>query len=153
VLFGEGGRRALSKARREVAEENRLKALRLYEEGLGRGDHSAVDEVVSEDFREIGGGARGKQGMERIVSDLRASYPDLSVSVEGQETESDLVRTRLTISGTDRGSGVMWYPPTGRPVSFEAEFVDRFSGGLLVEHAGRADTERLLRQLEHHEEV
>jgi predicted ester cyclase len=153
LLFGEARRRALSKARREVAEENRLKALRLYEEGLGRGDHSAVDEVVSEDFREIGGGARGKQGMERIVSDLRASYPDLSVSVEGQETEGDLVRTRLTISGTDRGSGVMWYPPTGRPVSFEVEFVDRFSGGLLVEHAGRADTERLLRQLGHHEEV
>jgi hypothetical protein len=37
----------------------------------------------------------------------------------------------------DRGSEVMWYPPTGRRVSFEAEFVDRFSGGLLVEHGGQ----------------
>jgi predicted ester cyclase len=153
LLFDEARRRALSKVRREVAEENRRKALRLYEKGLGRGDPSAVEEMVSEDFREIGGGHRGKPGMERIVSDLRASYPDLSVSVEGQETEGDLVRTRLRISGTDRGSGVMWYPPTGRPVSFEAVFVDRFSGGLLVEHAGWADTEGLLRQLGHHEEV
>jgi predicted ester cyclase len=109
--------------------------------------------VVSEDFLHLGSGASGagKLGMERIVSDLWASYPDLEVSVEGQETEGDLVRTRLTISGTDRG-GVMWYPPTGRRVSFEAEFVDRFSGGLMVEHAGRADTEGLLRQLGHHRE-
>jgi predicted ester cyclase len=153
LLFTEARQRALGKARQEVAEQNRLKALRLYEEGLGRGDPSALEEVVSDEFRDLGGGHRGKPGMERIVSELRASYPDLSVSVEDQETEGDLVRTRLTISGTDRGSGVMWYPPTGRHVSFEAVFVDRFSGGLLVEHAGRADTEGLLRQLGHHEEV
>jgi predicted ester cyclase len=153
LLFTEARQRALGKALKEVAEQNRHKALRLYEEGLGRGDPSALDEVVSKDFRDLGGGHRGKQGMERIVSELRSSYPDLSVSVEDQETEGDLVRTRLTISGTDRGSGVMWYPPTGRHVSLEAEFVDRFSGGLLVEHAGWADTEGLLRQLGHHEEV
>src|SRR5919112_273793 len=153
LLFTEARRRTLGKARQEVAEQNRHKALRLYEEGLGRGDPSAVEEVVSDEFRNLGGGNRGKQGMERIVSELRSSYPDLSVSVEEQETEGDLVRTRLTISGTDRGSGVMWYPPKGRHVSLEAEFVDRFSGGLLVEHAGRADTEGLLRQLGHHEEV
>jgi predicted ester cyclase len=82
-----------------------------------------------------------------IVADPWASYPDLEVSVESQEVEGDVVRTRLTISGTDWGSGVMWYPPTGRRVRFEAEFVDRFSGGLLVEYRGRADTGGLLRQL------
>lgn len=152
LLLGEGRRRALGDLRRKAAEENRLKARRLYEEGLGLGDRAAVDEVVSEDFRDLVSGARGKPGMGRIVSDLRASYPDLSVAVEGQQTEGDLVRTRLRISGTDRGRGVMWYPPTGRRVSFGAEFVDRFSGGRLVEHAGEAETEELLRQLGHHEE-
>jgi hypothetical protein len=65
---------------------------------------------------------------------------------------NDVVRTRLVLSGTDRGVGVMWYPPTGRRVSFEAEFVDRFSGGELVEHSGEANTEGLLRQLGHHRE-
>jgi predicted ester cyclase len=123
---------ARSRAVLRQAEENRKKALRLYEVGLGKNDPSVVEEVVSKDFRHLGSGASsraGKLGMERIVSDLWASYPDLSVSVEGQETEGDLVRTRLTISGTDRGGGVMWYPSTGRRVSFEAEFVDRFSGG------------------------
>jgi predicted ester cyclase len=141
---------ARGRALAHAEEENRKKALRLYEVGLGKNEPSVVEEVVSEDFRDPRRGVSGKGGMGRIVADLWASYPDLEVSVEGQEAEGDVVRTRLVLSGTDRSSGVMWYPPTGRRVSFEAEFVDRFSGGLMVEHAGRADTEGLLRQLGHH---
>jgi hypothetical protein len=62
--LGEARQRALGKARQKMAEQNRHKALRLYEEGLRRGDPSAVDEVVSKDFRDLGGGHRGKQGVE-----------------------------------------------------------------------------------------
>lgn len=138
---------ARSQAERRQAKENREKALRLYEVGLGKNDPSVVVEVVSEDFRDSRRGVSGKGGMGRFVSDLWASYPDLEVSVEGQEAEGNIVRTRLVLSGTDRGGGVMWYPPTGRRVSFEAEFTDRFRGGELVEHTGWVDTEGLLRQL------
>jgi len=148
MLLGGARRRALAKAE----EENCKMALRLYEVGLGKNDPSVVEEVVSEDFRDPRRGVSGKGGMERIVSDLWASYPDLEVSVEGQEAEGEVVRTRLVLSGTDRGSGVMWYPPTGRWVSFEAEFTDRFRGGELVEHTGWVDTDGLLGQLGHHRE-
>jgi predicted ester cyclase len=148
MLLGGARRRALAKAE----EENCKKALRLYEVGLGKNDPSVVEEVVSEDFHDPRRGVSGEGGMERIVSDLWASYPDLEVSVEGQEAEGEVVRTRLVLSGTDRGSGVMWYPPTGRWVSFEAEFTDRFRGGELVEHTGWVDTDGLLRQLGHHRE-
>ena len=151
MLLGEARMRALSKLWESIAQENEEKALRLYEEGLGRGDVRVVDDMVSEDFRDPKRGLSGKLGMERLIIDLWASYPDLSVSVEGQEAEGDLVRTRLVLSGTDRGSGIMWFPPTGRSVSFKAEFVDRFRGGELIEHAGEADTEGLLRQLGHYE--
>jgi predicted ester cyclase len=115
--------------------------------GLGKNDPSVVVEVVSEDFRDPRRGLRGKGGMRRIVADLWATYPDLEVSVEDQEAEGDVVRTRLVLSGSDLSGGVMWYPPTGRWVRFEAEFTDRFRGGELVEHTGRVDTEGLLRQL------
>jgi predicted ester cyclase len=134
-----------------IARENREKARRLYEEGLGRGNLAALKCLAAREFVDLRYGGRGERGMERVVLKLRESFPDLAVSVEGQEAERDLVRTRLTLSGTDRGSGVMWYPPTGRRVSFSAEFVDRFSGGRLVEHSGSTDTEGLLRQLGHHE--
>jgi len=150
MLLG-GARR---RAERRQAEENCKTALRLYEVGLGKNDPSVVKEVVSKDFRDPrrGVASLGKAGMRRIVSDLWASYPDLEVSVEGQEAEGDVVRTRLMLSGTDRGSRVMWYPPTGRRVSFEAEFTDRFRGGELVEHTGWVETELFLRQLGHRRE-
>jgi predicted ester cyclase len=152
LLLLRGARqRALGRLWGRIARENGRKARRLYEEGLGRGELSALKDVASEDFRDLRHGERGKRGMERVVLRLRGSFPDLAVSVEGQEADGDLVRTRLTLSGTDRG-GVMWYPPTGRRVTFPAAFEDRFSGGQLVEHGGGADTEGLLRQLGHHEQ-
>ena len=151
ALFRAARGRSRGEAERLAAEENRKRARRLYEEGLGRGDGSVVDDLVSDGFRDLRRGARGRAGMGRLIADLRTSYPDLGVCVEGQEAEGDLVRTRLMLSGTDRGSGVMWYPPTGRSVRFEAVFWDRFRGGQLVEHAGWADTEGLLRQLGHHD--
>jgi predicted ester cyclase len=149
VMLREGARRrALAKAE----EENCKKASRLYEVGLGKNEPSVVVEVVSDEFRDLRRGVSGKPGMRRFVADLWATYPDLGVSVVSQEAEGDVVRTRLVLSGTDRSSGVMWYPPTGRGVSFEAEFTDRFRGGKLVEHTGQVDTEGLLRQLGHHRE-
>jgi predicted ester cyclase len=143
--------RTLNRLWEGIARENQEKTRRLYEEVLGHGDLSLLQNMVSSDFRDRRHGERGVKGMERVVLRLRESFPDLVVSVEGQEAFHDLVSTRLTLSGTDRGSGVMWYPPTGRRVSFSAEFVDRFSGGELVEHDGSTDTEGLLRQLGHHE--
>ena len=138
--------RASGEAFRTGEKRNLEAARRLYEDGLGHGDASVVDRLVSEDFRDPKWGSRGKAGMARVFSDLWKSYPDLAVSIEAQEAEGDLVRTRVVLSGTDRG-GVLWYPPTGRRAAFAAEFVDRFSDGCLVEHSGEADTEGLLRQL------
>jgi predicted ester cyclase len=151
MLLGEARLRALSNAWRRVAEENRCKARRLYEEGLGRGDLSVVDELSSEDFRDLRHGVSGGQGMRRVVLALRESFPDLAVSIEEQEAKEDVVRTRLRLSGTDRG-GVLWFMPTGRRATFSATFEDRFSGGRLVEHNGSTDTEGLLRQLGHPKE-
>ncbi len=137
---------ALGEAFRVGERGNLAAARRLYEEGLGRGNVSVVDELVSENFRDPKRGSRGRPGMERVFTDLWRSYPDLAVSIEGQEAEGDLLRTRVVLSGTDRG-GVLWYPPTGRRAVFAAEFVDRFLDGRLIEHTGEADTEDLLRQL------
>jgi predicted ester cyclase len=137
---------SLGEAFRVREKENLAAARRLYEDGLGRGETSIVDELVSEDLRDLKRGSRGRLAMKRVISDLRRSYPDLAVSIEGQEADDDLVRTRVVLSGTDMG-GVLWYPPTGRHATFAAEFVDRFSDGCLVEHSGEADTEGLLRQL------
>lgn len=148
VLFRRGRERARGEEFRAQERTNLRAARRLYEEGLGAREVSVVDELVSVNVRDLKSGARGRLGMERVFLALWRSYPDLVVSVEGQEAEGDLVKTRLVLSGTDRG-GVMWYPPTGRRVRFSADFVDCFRDGLLVEHSGEADTRVLLQQLGH----
>ena len=137
MLFREARERALSREERRQGSGEPGTARRLYEAGLGQGDASVVGALVSEDFRDPKSGARGRSGMRRLLEDLRASYPDLAVSVLHQEIEGDLVRTRVLLSGTDRGRGVMWYPPTGRRVSFEAEFADRFREASWSSTRGR----------------
>jgi predicted ester cyclase len=151
LLVREARQQVLDKLRKSIAKENAEKVRRLYEEGLGGGRLSVVEDIVSEDFRDLRHGQRGKQGMERIVLTLRESFPDLRVSVEEQEADYDLVRTHLTLSGTDRG-GVLWFRPTGRHATFSAHFEDRFRAGELEQHDGMTDTEGLLQQLGHTQE-
>lgn len=148
LLLRQARRQVVDALRRRIAQENGEKTRRLYEEGFGRGNLSLVEDLVSENFRDLRHGERGKQGMGRIVLALRESFPDLRVLVEEQEAEYGLVRTRLKLSGTDRG-GVLWFRPTGRHATFSATFEDCFRAGELVQHEGNTDTEGLLRQLGH----
>jgi hypothetical protein len=66
MLLGGARGRGLAKAER-LQEENRKKALRLYEVGLGKNDPSVVEEVVSSDFRDPRGGVprQGRHGAPR----------------------------------------------------------------------------------------
>lgn len=149
VLLGSGrelGRRRAGEAAREVEEENRALARRLYREAWGAGDLSVVDELVSPDFRDHRLGSRGPQGYGRAIERLRRTFPDLRLSIEEQRAQGDTVTTRCTLRGTD-GGGVLWYPPTGREATFTGTFTDRFSGGKLVEHRGDSDTAGMLEQL------
>ncbi len=131
---------------RGVEEENRRKALRLYEEAFGAGDLSVVDELVARDFFDHLHHRRGPEEFKRTISDLRHTFPDLRLTVEEQTAEDDTVTTRCIFSGTDRG-GVLWYPPTGKAATFTGTYLDRFSNGRLAEHRGETDTPKLLDQL------
>jgi len=105
-----------------------------------------VDELVSTEFLDHRLGSRGPKEYGRAIESLRRTFPDLRLSIEEQQAEGGTVTTRCVFSGTD-GGGILWYPPTGREVTFTATFADRFSVGRLVEHWGGADTAGLLEQL------
>ncbi len=136
----------LLRERRATEGENLRKAGRLYGEAFGAGDLSAVDELAAPDLLDHSGGHRGPEKFKRAIADLHRTFPDLCLTVEEQTAEGDKVRTRCSLSGTDRG-GFLWYPPTNRRATFGAAYVDRFTDGRLVEHRGESDTEGLLAQL------
>lgn len=150
VIFRSGQRlerTKLEERRQEVAEENRRKTRRLYEEAFGVGDLSVVDELVAEDFFDRRHDRHGREEFRRTIAGLRRTFPDLGVSVEEQTSGDDAVETRCVFSGTDRG-GVLWYPPTNRRAVFTGTYVDRFFDGMLmVEHGGETDMGRLMEQL------
>ncbi len=133
-------------AQQAVAEENRHKARRIYEEAFGAGDFSVIDEVIAEGFFDHLGRRHGSEGFTRSVTSLRRTFPDLRVSVEEQSAQGDTVTTRCTLRGMDRG-GVLWYPPTNKRAAFTATYTDHFSSGMLVEHQGGSDMPGLLEQL------
>ena len=148
IMFGVREREAalLAKERREQEEKNLARARRLYAEAWDTGDLSVVDALVAEDFSDYSHNRHGPEEFKKTISDLRRTFPDLTLSIEEQIAEGDTVTTRCVLSGTDSG-GVLWYPPTGKHAAFTGTYVDRFSDGGLVEHRGGIDTAALLKRL------
>jgi predicted ester cyclase len=138
-----GGR---SRERALVEAENLALARRLYEEAWGDGDVGVIRALAAPDLVDHHHGQHGPESFERSAGALRRSFPDLLFVLEGQRAEGEMVTTRWTASGTDRG-GVLWYPPTGKAATFSGVYTDRFSDGKLVEHWGESDMAGLLRQL------
>ena len=132
--------------RRALSEENRSKARRLYQEVWGMENLAVADELVAEDLLDYEHDRYGREEFKKTIVELHRTFPDLTLSIEEQTGEGDTVTIRCAFSGTDLG-GIMWYPPTGRYVTFASTYTDRFSDGRLVEHRGEIDTTDLLEQL------
>lgn len=91
---------------------------------------SFVDHVNGREFR-------GLAGVEASVDTYRRTIKDLSIRVEQQVVESNLVTCRFVVSGT----------VYGKPVQFEGITISRFENGLIVEDWSVTDTASMLRQI------
>lgn len=77
---------------------------------------------------------------------LRPAFPDLTVTINDQVAEGDLVVTRKSYQGTHQAT-FMGVEATGRAVSFEVIDILRLRGGKYVEHWANADMFGLMNQL------
>lgn len=64
---------------------------------------------------------------------LRAAFPDLTVTIERQVAEGDLVATHAWFEGTHTGEW-LGIAPTGKRVRFQNVSVDRVEDGKVVQH-------------------
>jgi len=79
----------------------------------------------------------GYEGAVESVSLYRRLFADLRFEVDQQVSEGDLVASRWSLYGTNRG----------RPVKLTGNTISRFEDGLVVEDWGSTDTVELVWQL------
>jgi predicted ester cyclase len=130
-----------------ATNENLETFRRLIELGFNEGKLDELDKLVAADFVEHQYlGESGPHGIKSLISQLRAAFPDLEMSIEDAVSSGDKVWARLRCQGTHKGP-LMGIPPTGRKIDTTALEVCRFSRGKLVEHWGVPDRFAAMSQL------
>jgi predicted ester cyclase len=119
-----------------------------FEEVLTQQRIDRLDELLDPAFRSYApsGASIDRVEYHAAVAETLAAFPDLTVTVEDQVAERDLVATRWTATGTH--SGVLFgIEPTRRRVRVSAMHMHRVREGRLIEHWEVIDLHGLLAQL------
>ena len=112
------------------------------------GDLDVIDEVYEPtyvDHTPRPGQAPGPAGVREALLQVRASFPDIQVTIEDLIAEGDKVTTRWLNRATFR-TPFRGRPPTGKPFSFNVIRIYRLAGGKIVEHWGLTDLAQQLEQ-------
>ena len=120
---------------------------RVIESGFNEGKIDELDRWVTSDFTEHQfGGESGREALKEQIRSLRATFPDLRMTIEESVSAGDRVWARLKCRGTQRGP-LMGLPATGRRMETTAAEICRFASGKLVEHWGVPDRFAAMAQL------
>src|SRR5262245_52867568 len=123
---------------------------RLVADVWTRADGAAVDAIFAPAFVGHDPGPPnlidGPAGMKRFVAEMRAAFPDWTVSTDDLMVDGDRLVSRWTVRGTHRGpfAGV---EPTGRPIEVRGISIHRIVGGQIVENWHGVDKLGLLRAI------
>ena len=112
------------------------------------GDLDALDEVLAPEYvaQTPFGEVRGPEGVKAIITEFRATFPDVSMTIDGQWAEGDTVVSRWTAKGTQQGP-LRGIEPTGKQVTFSGVLILRFEGDRAVEAWQHFDRLTMLEQI------
>jgi predicted ester cyclase len=121
-------------------EDNKAIVRRFFQEGPSKGNLAAAGELLSPNFslHTPLPSSPGIQGMKEIITDCRAAFEHLDVTVEDMVAEGDKVAARFTACGTHQGS-FMNLPPTGKPITMTGIEIVRIEDGKIAELWGEAN--------------
>ncbi|NMC12257.1 MAG: ester cyclase [Chloroflexi bacterium] len=111
---------------------------RLYEDGWGKGDLTAIDEVFASEHvlhwheLKLSDQHRSVAEVKKIVQAYRAAIPDLQVIIDDVVVEDDKAAVQVTFIGTHQGE-YEGYPPTHKRGRFTDVQILRFEKGKIVE--------------------
>src|SRR5438874_8372174 len=104
-----------------MSDANKALARRVFEECINKGNLSVADELVATDYtyyEPTVGNVRGRDGFKQLVTTYRTAFPDLTLTIDEQIAEGDIVVTRWSGRGTHRGE-LMGVAPTGKQCSVQ----------------------------------
>jgi predicted ester cyclase len=133
-------------------ERNKATVRRVFEEGFNEGRLDVVDECLAADAvdrHEFSADAPDfRAHLKQIITMLRASLPDLHMTVEDLLAEGDLVAARVTLTGTHTGAPLLGIPAVGRPVRVEQfHIVGCDAQGRGISHAAYDGAEQVIAQV------
>jgi predicted SnoaL-like aldol condensation-catalyzing enzyme len=132
-------------------DQDQIRAVALrWVEALNTGELRVLDEIVAEDVLDHSGFSRvhgrGRDGIKRLVTELRRVMPDWSSKVDEIVVRGDRVTIRHTGSGTPPppflgrgragGRASSWTP---RKVHLQLVSTIRIDRGRIVEHWAKAN--------------
>jgi len=128
--------------------------VRRHYDVLNSGDVAAAVLFYSTDT--LNHGRRvGREGVQRVLSDIYATFPDWRMAIDDLVAVDDAVVIRTTVTGTHKGVGklpvngglLVGVPPTGRGFSVEHIHWHRLMDDLIVEHRANRDDIGMMQQL------
>lgn len=132
-----------------MSEQNKQLVRRLIEQAVNSGNLTVADELIATNYvyhEATLGEKRGREGFKQLVGMYRAAFPDVRLTVDQQIAEGDLVVTRWTATGTQRGE-LFNTPPTNKHVTVQGIVISRISNGKITEEFECYDALGMLRQL------
>jgi steroid delta-isomerase-like uncharacterized protein len=133
-----------------AGEEDKAAMRRLIEEGWVKGNGDVFDEMIAPDYVGHRAGSpqdiRGPEGTKEFVAVYQIAFPDVSVSIEHQIAEGDMVLTHWRLKGTNT-SPMMGAPATGKTIDVTGMDLVRFENGQMKESWGQFDFAGMMHQL------
>jgi steroid delta-isomerase-like uncharacterized protein len=123
-------------------EENKQLVKNFFEEVWNKGNLDYIDEIYTPDFTlhalwqntSAGGAieATGREPAKKVIGGWLAGFPDMTVTVDDQIAEGDLVGSRHTSTGT-HAAVFQGIPPTGKSATITGMTLTRVENGKIVE--------------------
>jgi len=103
-----------------------------YTDLWNKGNLDIVDKIYSNDFAGSMAGYSGKDEVKMSVAATLKAYPDIQFTIDDIFASGDLVVTRITAIGTQKGE-FMGVPPTNAKGEITGISIARFDSGLIKE--------------------
>ena len=132
-----------------MTEANKALTKRFYDHVWNKAEYWAADDLVAPNYiRHAPQPIRGRDGIRDIVSQVRAAFPDLFISIEDLLSEGDRVAVRWHAYGKHSGTPFRGIPAAGRPAQITGITISHFHKGQISEEWAQWDMQGLIKQLQ-----